>query len=125
MTMEQVDMTSAAGKTDADLPAAAFEAIRPEIDGLPESKIVQVNVEPFTATAMVLGRLTQLRALRSQIQAALPLVDMAQFDKLEQYALAFSHAHGVYRGAHVPKGQIAAMANELTAIRDRLYGDAM
>ncbi|MBN1607272.1 MAG: hypothetical protein JW940_11610 [Polyangiaceae bacterium] len=50
--------------------------------------------------------------------------DFAQFDRLEQYTLALSHAHALHRAAHGPKLSLAAIAGELVRDRDILLSDA-
>lgn len=104
---------------------AAFEATLPEITALPDAETEAVNIDPVAAATIVLGLLPELAALRPQIAKELPGFDLQRFDKLRQYALAFSHAHGLYRGAQVPKGQVVLLATELGVIRDRLLADAL
>jgi hypothetical protein len=58
-----------------------------------------VNIDPVVAATIVLGLLPELRDLRPQIEKVLPVFDLERFDKLKQYALAFSHAHGAIRRA--------------------------
>ena len=55
----------------------------------------------------------------------LPHFDLSSFDKLEQYALAVGHAHALYRSAVAPSGGMAALAAELTVLRDCMYQAAL
>lgn len=123
--MAQANITSETFALDAEPTEAAFEATLPEIMALPDEETQAVNIDPVVAGTIVLGLLPELVELRPQIEKHLPLFDLKRFDKLKQYLLAFVHAHGLYRGAQVPKAEIAALAAELSAIRDRLLGDAM
>jgi hypothetical protein len=103
---------------------AAYAATLPEITALPDDRAVAVNVDVVSAVTALLGMLPELRALRTQIQEELPKFDIDRFDKLQQYALALSHANTVHRGTFAPKGSIADLGNELTTIRDRLFTTA-
>lgn len=123
--MAQSNIPSETFAADPEPTEAAFEATLPEIAALPDADTLAVNIDPVAAATSVLGLLPELIELRPQIERQLPEFDLKRFDKLKQYALAFSHAHGLYRGVQLPKGQIAALAAELSAIRDRLLGDAM
>ena len=123
--MAQANITPGTFALEPEPTEAAYEATLPEITALPDSETLAVNIDPVVAATIVLGLLPELRALRPQIEKQLPLFDLQRFDRLKQYALAFTHAHGLYRGAQVPKGEIVALAAELSAIRDRLLADAM
>jgi len=123
--MTQVDIAPAVAAPKLEPPEAAYVEILPEINALSDDEATSVNLDPVAAAGTVLGLLPELRLLRPRIVKELPMLDIEQFDKLELYALAFSHTNGVFRTARVPKGQIAALANELSVIRDRLIGDAM
>jgi hypothetical protein len=102
----------------------AYAATLPEIMALPDDRAVNVNIDVVSGVTSLLGMLPELRSLRPQIQDELPKFDIERFDKLQQYALALSHANTVHRGTFSPKGSIADLGNELTAVRDRLYTTA-
>src|SRR5688572_4574099 len=123
--MSQPNMMPAAFSPEAEPTEAAYAATLPEILALPDGEAQSVGVDPVVATTLVLGLQPELAALRPQIAKHLPLFDLERFDKLKQYALAASHAHGLYRGAQVPKAQVATLADELATIRDRLLADAV
>jgi hypothetical protein len=99
----------------------AFHAIWPEIKALPETAALPVNIDVVAAATTVLGLLPELKALRPQIAEELKHFNLERFDKLEQYALALSHAYGVHRGSIAVKGNAAELGAELTATRDRLF----
>jgi hypothetical protein len=111
--------------TNLQLPTeAAYSAVLPEITALPDDRAVAVNIDVVGAVTSLLGMLPELRSLRTQILDELPKFDIERFDKLQQYALALSHANTVHRGTFTPKGSIADRGNELAAIRDRLHTTA-
>jgi hypothetical protein len=122
--MTQSNVMAAAFAHDMEPMEAAYQATLPEIMALPDEETVQLNLEPVAAATVALGVLPELLALRPRIEKELPSFDLQRFDKLKQYTLAFTYAHGLYRGAQVPTAQLAALAEELTVIRDRLLGDA-
>jgi hypothetical protein len=79
----------------------------------------KVTIEAWDAARTVIALLPNLKALRPQL-AELPAFDLARFDKLGQYALAFIHAHALHRATGTTKSPLAALAAELVPIRDQL-----
>lgn len=109
----------------AELPTeAAFRLTEQERARLEPRELVRLNVEPSRAVITVLGSLPALRALRPELRQRLPAFDLERFDKLEQYALALQHAHVLHRGSASGGGSLAALAADVTELRDRLLGDA-
>lgn len=104
---------------------AAFDLVVPEIAALPDEETLPVNIDVVTAATIVLGRVPALNSLRPQLAEQLPRFDLARFDQLEQYALALIHAHGLHRGAQPQRAQVVQLGNDLVALRDRLYGNAV
>lgn len=102
----------------------AYTALLPEIMAVPDDEALQINVDVMSAVTLVLGVLPELRALRSQIVHDLIHFDIERFDKLEQYALALSHADTRHRNTFPNKAAIAQLGDELALVRDRLYGNA-
>ncbi|MBN1612018.1 MAG: hypothetical protein JW940_35635 [Polyangiaceae bacterium] len=103
---------------------AAYEELLPEILAVTEESIPPILIDIPTAVTTVLGSLPEIRALRPEMVESLPKFDLAQFDKLEQYTLAISHAHAVHRAAHGPKLSLTTTARELARLRDVLLSDA-
>jgi hypothetical protein len=105
-------------------PEAAHEALRAEIQAVPDTHALPINVDVMAAVMVVLGVVPELRALRAEVQE-LPRFDVARFDKLEQYALALSHTHAVHRSSLPSKISVVDLGTEVTELRDRLYADAL
>lgn len=113
------------GSPALELPTeAAFRATWPEMEALAEGELSTINVDVVNAVITVLGCLPKLRTLRGEIARHLSTFDLGRFDKLEQYALALNHAHGIHRGALATKSSIAELGSEVIAARDRLFDDA-
>jgi hypothetical protein len=123
--MAQPNVPSEDSTVDESPTQAAYEALLAEIAAVPEDRLLAVNVDVVSAVTTVLGVLPELTALRPQIQEELQKFDLQRFDKLQQYALAFSHANTLHRGTFPPKGVVTEMGDELTAIRDRLLAVAV
>jgi hypothetical protein len=104
--------------------AAAFQELLPEIQAVSEETLSPILIDIPTAVTTVLGVLPRIRELRPEIEETLRKFDFAEFDRLEQYTLAVSHAHALHRAAHGPKLPIARMGRELVEIRDMLLSDA-
>lgn len=100
----------------------ALKSVRAEMDALADADLRKINVELADAAIMVLGRIPSLRALRSEI-ASLPGMDMARFDRIETYTLAAAQAHAQYLAASALPGPTAAIAEQLTQIREVLVSD--
>jgi hypothetical protein len=99
---------------------AAFEAVLPEIAALPKARVTCINIDPWKAAKTVIALLPQLRLLRTHIAKELPGFDLDRFDKLDQYALAFVHAHRLYEEAGAGTSPLPRRASELATIRDQL-----
>ncbi|MDF3064979.1 MAG: hypothetical protein K0R38_580, partial [Polyangiaceae bacterium] len=66
----------------------------------------------------------EIRKLRDAI-ARLGDFDIALVDKLQDYAQACGHAHGLYRIATGTKDSVTKLGQEVTATRDLLFSDAL
>jgi len=102
----------------------AYQALLPEILAVGEEQLVPILIDIPRAVTTVLGALPRIRALRPEIVEQLPRFGLAEFDKLERYTLALSHAHALHRAAHGPTSSLATMARELTGLRRMLLSDA-
>jgi hypothetical protein len=118
--------TEAISMPESSVPrsAAAYQDLLSEIQAIPEDSLSPILIDIPTAVTTVLGALPRIRELRPEIEETLRKFDFAEFDKLEQYTLAVSHAHTLHRAAHGPKLPIARMGRELAVIRDLLLSDA-
>jgi hypothetical protein len=104
--------------------AAAYQELLPEILAVTEESIPLILIDIPTAVTTALGALPRIRALRPEIVETLRKFDFVEFDRLEQYTLALSHAHALHRAAHWPKLSLSGTAGELVGIRDMLLSDA-
>jgi len=111
--------------TNEDAVSAAFDAVAAEIAAVPETELLPITIDVLGAASTVRGVLPELRAMRPEFESNLRHFDFERFDRLEQYARALTHTQGVYRSATAPKSDVTALANELIAVRDRLYLSAM
>jgi hypothetical protein len=104
--------------------AEAYEQLLPEIQAVAESELAPINIDIPTAVTTVLGSIPEIVAVRPLIARDLPTFDITKVDKLEQYTLAVSHAHTLYRAAWAPKVEVSTLASELASLRDQLLLDA-
>jgi hypothetical protein len=104
--------------------AAAYQELLPEIQAVPEDSLPPILIDIPTAVTTVLGVLPRIRELRPEIVETFRKFDFAEFDKLEQYTLAVSHAHALHRAAHGPRLPLSKMGRELVQVRDMLLSDA-
>ncbi len=103
---------------------AAFEAVLPEIAALPAARVTCINIDAWRAAKTVIALLPRLEPLRGHIAKELPGFDLTRFDTLDQYALAFIHAHRLYEEAGANTSPLPDRASELATIRDQLLLNA-
>jgi hypothetical protein len=101
----------------------AFDRAMPEMKQLPESALVAINIDIPTVVTTVLGICPVLSTWHVKV-AALPGFAIAQFDKLETYALATFHAHAVWLGASAPASTLVALGDSGAELRGLLLGAA-
>lgn len=123
--MAQPNVTSEVAPGEQLATERAFERLRAEIEGVPDDELISISIDVMAAITTLIGALPELRALRPELDRHLRTFDFERFDRLEDYALALSHANTRYRSASAPKGDIVKMADELTAIRDRFLANAL
>jgi hypothetical protein len=102
---------------------AAYDTLLPEILAVPESELLTMNIDVMSAIITVTGVLPEIKSLRAEIEAALRTFDLVQFDKLEQYTLALSHAHSRHRSA-IPTAGLLERVTDLSSVRDQLLASA-
>lgn len=112
------------GVGDESLAVTVFERVKPELLALRSEELFQVNLDISAGVATVLGVLPELRGLREQIAKELPTFDVAQFDKLEDYALALSFAQANYLAATAPPDDLEAVTVESGRVREMLLAEA-
>jgi len=109
---------------DEKLAAEAYSRIAADAAALSRDELVQVNLDLQHATSTILGVIPEVMALREQIIKELPAFDISYVDKLEDYTLALRFAHAAYQTATKPPDDLAELAAEATARRERLLADA-
>ncbi len=87
--------------TDTTRSRLALEACRAEIEAVPDSEVVHINIEIPSATATILGALPKIRALEDGL-AQLPFYDPRTLERAEARALAMFEAHSNYLDASRP-----------------------
>lgn len=113
------------GEPSATLPTeAAYAGMLPEILAIGDDELAPINIDLVAAVTTVLGVAPELKALRGEIAAQLSTFNLARFDKLEQYALALSHANTLHRSTLPSRSNIAELSDELVVVRDRLLATA-
>lgn len=119
-----VAVTSTSVPSDEGSYLASFERVEAEIRAVREDALQVINIDVPTAVTTVVGAMDEILALRDAM-AKLGDFDITLLDKLQDYAQACGHAHGLYRIAVGPKDPITKLGQEVTATRDLLFSDAL
>lgn len=72
----------------------------------------------------MLGVLPEVKALREEILKHLPTFEIDRFDKLEDYALALSHAHARFLSATQKSDDFEPLVEQAASMRERLLAEA-
>jgi hypothetical protein len=105
------------------VPAIAFERVLPEINALRGADLLPIKLDIQGAVATALGSLPEILEHRTTART-LGTFDASCFDRLEDYALALTHAHGQYVTATQSADDLQLLADEAYATRERLHKDA-
>jgi hypothetical protein len=97
--------------------------VLPEIDALPVSELVTINIDVPTAVTSALGAWPKISTLRSELATRLPDFDIALLDKLQAYARATAHTHALYMAASSPAG-LQELGEKVAKLREVLCSDA-
>jgi len=100
---------------------AEYHLMYPRFSAIPLADCKPINIDVTHAIVTVLGALPEIVALRSDFHVNFRDFEDELLDSLGPATLALSHAHALYRGGVAPRPELAQMATELTATRDRLY----
>lgn len=119
MTISNQDTNTSNEKLFKD----AYGRVEPEIAALPVQRVRRINVDVRSAVATVLAAIARLMTYREQIIKELPSFDVARFDKLEDYALALSHADTLHSTALKPTDEQKAVFEEGIELRDVMHAD--
>ena len=103
---------------------AAFDATAEERAALFPADLPTINLDLQLAATVVLGTLPRLKILREQIAGELGNFDLAQFDRIQTYAEAMSHAQTAWLATSLPRVQLPDLVARATTLRDQLLSDA-
>ena len=96
----------------------------PDLKAIDDEDLVAIGVDVKSVTATVLGSLTEIRKLSTEIAKAEPKWNAAALDKLERAAYALNLANAQYWAAGQPANDLLAMVDEGVKLRERLLSDA-
>lgn len=102
---------------------AAYRETLREISQLEEAELLPINIDVPGAVTTTFGALPHIWALRERM-ANLSELNLEMIDRIERYALALSHAQGVYLSARMPRTALPAIAERARETRQRLLTDA-
>lgn len=120
--IDEVSMLRPAAATEEF--KAAFERVKPELEGISLGELHVINLDVPTVVARVLKAVPAIHALRAEF-TTLPGVNMEGFDKLRDYAHALAYAHTRYLEATTRSARVSKVAGELVAVREALQWDAL
>jgi hypothetical protein len=112
------------GVADEVLATGAFERVKADLLAFRTEELLQVSLDISAAVATVLGVVPEVRALRAQIVKELPSFEIDRFDKLEDYALALSHAQVLFLSATQRPNDLDPIAEEAAGLRAKLLAEA-
>jgi len=110
--------------SDELLAEDAYARVKPELAELAQDELVKVNLDASAALQTILGVLPRVKALREQIVRELPAFDIASFDRLEDYALAFGVTQTAFLMATKPPSELRPLTEEAVQLRETLLKDA-
>jgi len=102
---------------------AAFEKHLAEIKAVDDESLAALNIDVHSAVATVLGCLPEIAVYREAI-SALPGLDQAKIQGLEEYAQAAGEAHSRWVTAMSPPAEILALNAQALTMRETLRSDA-
>jgi hypothetical protein len=82
-------------------------------------------VDVLSAVSIVIRALPELRPMREEFASTFRTFDLGEFDKLEKYTLALSHANTLHQSTLPNKASIVEMGGDVALLRDQLLSDAM
>ena len=108
---------------DQQKAASAFAQLEPEINAVPESALIRINVDISRTVSLVLGAAPGIRSLRSRIVAECAGFPIEQLDKLENYAFAAWYTHLLAMPASSAMSPVQPLLEEAAPLReDMLVG---
>lgn len=102
---------------------AAYHRMLPAIQAVPDTELVAMNTDVYSAMTTVLGALPRIVSFRDQI-ARLSKDAADAVDDLRDYALAVGEADNRYAIASAPPARIVALNAEAISLRETIRVDA-
>lgn len=117
------NLTQRSDINDEVLFEESYQRVLPEMRALSPDELMQITIDVPSAISTVLGVVKELPRYRDAIARELPLFDLARFDRIEEYAMALSHANTLYATATKPPDDLKAVYEEGLKLRERLHAD--
>jgi hypothetical protein len=111
--------------TSAESPRyrEAFNRSKEARAAIAAEDLLTLNVDPQSAVTTTLTALPAIKAMRSRLIAEFTNFDVASFDRLEEYAMALSHANTVYLATAPDATNFEALLQECDKQREILRAD--
>lgn len=117
------NLTQRSDVNDEILFEESYQRVLPEMRALSPDELMQITIDVPSAISTVLGVVKELPRYRDAMTKQLPEFDLARFDRLEEYAMALSHANTLYATATKPPDDLKAVYEEGLKLRERLHAD--
>jgi len=117
------NLTQRADVNDEILFEESYQRVLPEMRALSPDDLTQISIDVPSAIATVLGVVKELPRHRDAITKQLPEFDLARFERIEEYAMALSHANTLYATATKPPDDLKSVYEEGLKLRERLHAD--
>lgn len=105
---------------DPKKASLAFAKLQPQIEAVPETQLLRVNVDISRTVSMVLGATPAIKALRPRIVAEVAGFPIDQLDGLEDYAFAAWYAHLLAMPASSSASPVQPLLEEAVPLREDL-----
>lgn len=102
----------------------AYERLLPEFQSLPDDELVGINLDIAATVSTVLSVTPRLTGLIARIAEELPEFALSLVSKLEQYAMALSHAHTRFSLTSQRSDALRPVLEEGRTLRATLLADA-
>ncbi len=120
--MQDTVPTEPVGEAAMSRSEAAYKRLLAEISAVPEEGLAVINLDVPAIVQTALGVLPEVRALEAEIKK-LPNLDVAAFEKLEDYAYALLQLQTLYMTASGPPEALAGLVARATEAREVLLAN--
>jgi hypothetical protein len=90
-----------------------------------EGVLPHINLDTMVVVTSIIGRMTQLEAMKPVLESKLKDFDITLVDKLDDYTRALQHAHGLYIQATKSPSALQSLIEQATKQREVLHNDAI